>query len=120
MDEDDDVPQLSAHTLLALQEFMQEQGGQQVDDAADGAEQTPGDDSDVTLMSEDWRMSQFWYDDSTSACVADEVNHLASSRCTHFRVACIACPTLFVELRVCGPALLCIPFSFQGVLWASV
>jgi len=97
MDEEDDVPQLSAHTLLALQEFMQEQGDQQVDDAADGAEQTHGD-GDLTLLSEDWRMSQFWYDDATSACVAAEVNHLASSQ-SRFRVACIACPTLFVELR---------------------
>lgn len=95
------MPQLSAHALAALQEFMREHSVQPADDAVDGAEQHEGDGDgdDVTLLSEDWRMSQFWYDEATSACVAAEVSHLVASR-PPCRVACIACPTLFVELRV--------------------
>lgn len=92
MEEDDDLPQLSARTLQALQEYMREQAGQDEDGDGDG---------DVSLLSEDWRMSQFWYDEDTAATVASEVHHLASSN-AEFRVACIACPTLFVELKVGG------------------
>lgn len=94
MEEDDDIPQLSAHTLLALQEYMREQAGQDEDGEGD-------DKGEVSLLSEDWRMSQFWYDEDTAATVASEVHHLASSH-AEFRVACIACPTLFVELKVRG------------------
>ncbi|KAG0553352.1 hypothetical protein M758_12G004800 [Ceratodon purpureus] len=96
MEEDDDVPQLSAHALAALHEFMREHSAQPAEDAVNAAEHHEGD--DVTLLSEDWRMSQFWYDEATSACVAAEVNYLVASR-PQCRVACIACPTLFVELK---------------------
>ena len=99
MDDDDDVPQLSAHALAALQEFMHEHSAQPVDDAISVAQHHNGDGDDVTLLSEDWRMSQFWYDEATSASVAAEVNQLVASR-PECRVACIACPTLFVELMV--------------------
>lgn len=86
MEDDADVPQLSAHTLMALQEYLRDQAVE-----SDGGH---------PLVSEDWRMSQFWYDESTSASVAAEVHHLSSSSNIEFRVACIACPTLFVELKV--------------------
>lgn len=98
MEEDDEIPQLSAHTLLALQEYLREQAGQDEDGEADGDGDEKG---EVSLLSEDWRMSQFWYDEDTAATVASEVHHLASSN-AEFRVACIACPTLFVELKVRG------------------
>lgn len=97
MEEDDDMPQLSAHTLLALQEYLREQAGQDEDGEGDGDEK-----GEVSLLSEDWRMSQFWYDEDTAATVASEVHHLASSN-AEFRVACIACPTLFVELKKSYP-----------------
>ena len=87
MEEDDEIPQLSAHTLLALQEYLREQAGQDEDGEGDGDGDEKG---EVSLLSED-----------TAATVASEVHHLASSN-AEFRVACIACPTLFVELKVRG------------------
>ncbi|CAM6039545.1 unnamed protein product [Sphagnum compactum] len=91
-EDDDDVPRLSSHALQALQEYMLEQRGQEGE----------GDGEESGMVTEDWRMSQFWYDASTSACLAAEIHHLSASQ-PQFRVACIACPSLFVELKKSFP-----------------
>ncbi|KAG5283097.1 hypothetical protein AALO_G00038260 [Alosa alosa] len=66
-DSDDDVPQLSAATLAALQEFYDDQKmgqGQATDIYAVGA------------VEEDWGMSQFWYNEET-ATAASRGGHTA-------------------------------------------
>lgn len=94
LSEDDDTPVLSSHALSALKEFLSEQ--QSHSDAA-------GDDSEeVSLVSEDWRLSQFWYDSETAKTVAEEVLTLCSNG-VDSRVACIACPTLYAYLKKMDP-----------------
>jgi len=59
-DDDDGVPQLSADTMRALQEFYAEQESKQ--------------DTDID---EDWQLSQFWYDSVTGETLAKEALTLA-------------------------------------------
>ncbi|KAJ4705481.1 Protein-lysine N-methyltransferase [Melia azedarach] len=92
VNEEDDRPMLSSQALAALQEFLAEQN------------QTTENDTEshtVALVSEDWRLSQFWYDDVTAETVAEEVVSLC--RDSDSRVACIACPTLYAYLKKIGP-----------------
>ncbi|XP_033111991.1 EEF1A lysine methyltransferase 1-like [Anneissia japonica] len=79
MAEDDDVPQLSASTLAALQEFYQEQNELREID-----------------IQEDWQLSQFWYDDQTAGALASEVLDAAG---VNGKIACLCTPTLFKKLR---------------------
>ncbi|KAJ0966357.1 hypothetical protein J5N97_027495 [Dioscorea zingiberensis] len=97
VEEDDDTPMLSSRALEALKEFLSEQnsvgigtgGGEGV-----GAEE-------VSLVAEDWRLSQFWYDRVTAETVADEIRALCSSASS--RVACVSCPTLYAYLKQIHP-----------------
>ena len=54
-DEDDDMPALSAHALLALNEFLSAQTQQAKAPA------------EVAVVEEDWQLSQFWVPLSTSS-----------------------------------------------------
>lgn len=97
-DEDYDVPQLSAAALEALKEFLAEQQGPEPD-AGEG-------ESRVELVPEDWRLSQFWYDDRTARTLVEEVIRLASPSAgtgAAGAVACIACPTLYAYLKKSDP-----------------
>ncbi|KAH1042403.1 hypothetical protein AAZX31_09G096700 [Glycine max] len=90
---DDDEPALSSHTLAALKEFLAEQQQRGSDAAGE---------SEVSLVSEDWRLSQFWYSPETATTVAEEVLALCGGA-VHARVACIACPTLYAYLKKMDP-----------------
>lgn len=87
-DDEDDLPTLSSHALEALKEFLAEQN----QDAAEDSEE-------VSLVTEDWRLSQFWYDRRTAETIAAEVATLCET-IPSARVSCIACPTLYVYLKV--------------------
>lgn len=87
-EDEDDLPTLSSHALEALKEFLAEQN----QDAADDAEE-------VSLVAEDWRLSQFWYDRRTAETIAAEVAALCETIPSP-RVSCIACPTLYAYLKV--------------------
>lgn len=84
----DDIPRLSSHALAALQEFLADQN----------RSMESGEREAVALVSEDWRLSQFWYDAVTAETVANEVISLCGDSSS--RVACIACPTLYAYLKV--------------------
>jgi hypothetical protein len=97
--DDDDPPMLSSETLSALKEFLAQQNRSLVvepdpDNVENGEEQ----EEEVALVSEDWRLSQFWYDRETAETVAREV--LTLCQLSDSRVACIACPTLYAYLKV--------------------
>lgn len=93
--DDDEVPQLSAHTLAALQEFYTEQSQQQqkLIDAQEGQVK------DVEL-SEDWQLSQFWYDENTATRLAEEALRVAGD---HGRIACLSSPTAYKKIQKIKP-----------------
>ncbi|XP_068667084.1 uncharacterized protein [Aristolochia californica] len=90
--DDENPPMLSSHTLEALKEFLEEQKQQQ-----------NADDGEVVLVSEDWRLSQFWYDRETADTVATEVRNLSVSSSSP--IACIACPTIYAYLKKIDPSI---------------
>ncbi|KAF1878059.1 hypothetical protein Lal_00022768 [Lupinus albus] len=92
---DDDTPVLSSHALSALNEFLAEQ----LSNSA--ADSDAGETEEVALVSEDWRLSQFWYSAETARTVAEEVLLLCNG--VDSRVACIACPTLYAYLKKMDP-----------------
>ncbi|PKI42923.1 EEF1A lysine methyltransferase 1 [Punica granatum] len=98
-DEDDDPPVLSSHALAALQEFLSEQNQSPAPQTAEEEAE-----EDVALVSEDWRLSQFWYDRETAETVANEVLSLCVASGSPRRVACIACPTLYAYLKKIDPS----------------
>eukprot|EP00743_Colponemidia_sp_Colp-15_P005831 GILK01006266.1.p1 GENE.GILK01006266.1~~GILK01006266.1.p1 ORF type:complete len:235 (+),score=28.03 GILK01006266.1:38-706(+) len=84
MDEHDDRPELPADTQALLAQFLEAKQKQQ------SAENVTIDD----LFSEDWGLSQFWYDKHTSETLADEVLELANGA----RIACLSAPSVFRAL----------------------
>ncbi|KAK1644026.1 hypothetical protein QYE76_061831 [Lolium multiflorum] len=92
VEDDDERPQLSAAAALALREFLEQR-----------VEGEKGDGDKPELVAEDWRLSQFWYDDRTARELAAEVARLASSLPGAAAVACVACPTLYAYLKKTSP-----------------
>ncbi|XP_077977382.1 EEF1A lysine methyltransferase 1-like [Glandiceps talaboti] len=96
-DSDDDVPQLPADTLAALQEFyaVQAEKEEQIKSMLAGnvVEGTG-------VIDEDWQLSQFWYDEETATALAKEVLSVIGET---GRVACLCCPTLYQKLRELKP-----------------
>ncbi|GAV86126.1 N6-adenineMlase domain-containing protein [Cephalotus follicularis] len=99
-DSDDDTPTLSSQALAALKEFLAEQNSHSIPSTPPKTG-TESDNLIVSLVSEDWRLSQFWYQPETAHTVAQEVLSLCQD--SEFRVACIACPTLYAYLKKMGP-----------------
>ncbi|XP_062862207.1 EEF1A lysine methyltransferase 1 [Trichomycterus rosablanca] len=89
-DSDDEVPQLSAATLAALQEFYAEK---------EAGHTTVNSSYTVGAIKEDWRMSQFWYSDETALRLAEEAIHHAGKR---GRIACISAPSVYQKLKQLG------------------
>ncbi|VYS60789.1 unnamed protein product [Arabidopsis thaliana] len=101
--DDDDPLVLSSQALAALREFLADQN-KTVASTPPASSVAGGEESDkVELVTEDWRLSQFWYEPETAETVAEEVVTL-SQRIPGCRVACIACPTLYVFLKKKDPS----------------
>lgn len=96
-EEDDDPPMLSSQALEALKELLAEQNRTLLSDSGTSVGDKASEDA-VALVTEDWRLSQFWYDRETAETVAKEVHALCTSIDSP-SVACIACPTLYAYLK---------------------
>ncbi|XP_063831188.1 EEF1A lysine methyltransferase 1 isoform X1 [Ostrinia nubilalis] len=93
MEDDDDVPTLSADTFAALQEFYAEQQKRQ-----EIFTKLEADDKlkENVLFDENWQLSQFWYDEATVQALVKVIDRVISDG---GRVALISCPTLFVPVK---------------------
>ncbi|XP_062313657.1 EEF1A lysine methyltransferase 1 [Osmerus eperlanus] len=89
-DSDDDVPQLSAAALAALQEFYDEEKNGLAHSTV------PVDKYSVGAVEEDWGMSQFWYSDDTATRLAEELIHEAGEG---GRIACLSAPSVYQKLK---------------------
>ncbi|KAG6512992.1 EEF1A lysine methyltransferase 1-like [Zingiber officinale] len=98
-EEDDDPPALSSHALQALREFLSEQSSLSEAGGGEGG----GGSEEVRLVTEDWRLSQFWYDRETAETLVEEIRAL--HRSTSSPVACIACPTIYAYLKKIDPSI---------------
>eukprot|EP00250_Pteridium_aquilinum_P006279 c16229_g1_i2 orf=150-872(-) len=117
-DDEDDTPRLSAHTLAALQEFLSARDPAQNGDGDGDGElscrpedeyceaKTEEKDGVLSILPEDWRLSQFWYDQHTAHTVAQEL--LLLSKQLQSPIACISCPSLYVELKKSSEAEACL------------
>ncbi|XP_065160063.1 EEF1A lysine methyltransferase 1 [Atheta coriaria] len=93
-DSDDDVPQLSAETFLALQEFYNEE--EQRSAIQLEVSQIAKSDADID-MSEDWQLSQFWYD---SATIQTLVKIALESVGPSGNIALLSCPSLYKKMKL--------------------
>uniref|UniRef100_A0A0N5BIB4 Protein-lysine N-methyltransferase n=1 Tax=Strongyloides papillosus TaxID=174720 RepID=A0A0N5BIB4_STREA len=83
MNEDDDMPQLSAATLAALKEFLEEQKNI-----------VP---PETEPIPENWKMSQFWYDDETSNKLVNEAIEALGEK--GGKIGLVSSPTLMRFFR---------------------
>ncbi|XP_056417691.1 EEF1A lysine methyltransferase 1 [Hyla sarda] len=90
-DDDEDVPQLSAHTLAALQEFFSEQ--QEQESLKSGPDY---DKFAVGAVEEDWQLSQFWYSDKTALSLAKEAIEASGK---NGRIVCVSAPSVYQKLK---------------------
>ncbi|KAL0819376.1 hypothetical protein ABMA28_007495 [Loxostege sticticalis] len=93
MEDDDDVPSLSAETFAALQEFYAEQQKRQ-----EIFTKLEADDKlkENVLFDENWQLSQFWYDEATVQALVKVIDRTVPDG---GRVALVSCPTLFVPVK---------------------
>lgn len=93
MEDDDDVPTLSAETFAALQEFYSEQQKRQ--EILNKLEED-NKLSENIIFDENWQLSQFWYDEGTVQTLVKVVDRTVPNG---GRIALISCPTLFVPVK---------------------
>lgn len=104
-DEDGGAPALRPDTLAALQAFLAERDAAKAAEANEGTV-APG--GPVALAaSEDWQLSQFWYDEATSKMLAAELLLLAervraSSGRDTVTVAALSAPSAFKAVLAAG------------------
>ncbi|KFM61925.1 N(6)-adenine-specific DNA methyltransferase 2, partial [Stegodyphus mimosarum] len=88
---DDNDIQLSEHTLKALQEFYKEQEEKSL------SENTH---NNSILVEEDWKFSQFWYDETTAKTLARIALKAAGE---NGKIACVSCPSAYAQIKELHP-----------------
>ena len=97
-DDEDDMPQLSAETFSVLQEFYKEQEVKEQIVSDLNLSSSENKINELNAISEDWQLSQFWYDDVTAFDFASEVMRVAGGS-PEFKIACVSCPTLYMAIK---------------------
>lgn len=106
IEDDDYKPQLSADILELLQQHMREQAEQQerfeklrqlAEEKFDAINEEVDEKITMEYFTEDWQMSQFWYDDETAGAIASEMFDQTSESDV---VCCLSSPTAYVTARV--------------------
>ena len=98
-DDEDDMPQLSVETFSALQEFYKEQEvKEQIVNDLNLSSSENNQINGLNTISEDWQLSQFWYDEVTAFDFASEVMRVAGDS-SEFKIACVSCPTLYMAIK---------------------
>lgn len=92
MSESDDEPTLCPTTIAALQEFLQEK--EERDKLLSYSLRS--DPISGVSFEEDWQLSQFWYDESTTNTI---VKGAINSIPVDGKIALISCPTLYTQLK---------------------
>ncbi|GBP32383.1 EEF1A lysine methyltransferase 1 [Eumeta japonica] len=93
MEETDDIPQLSAETFAALQEFYAEQRKrEEIFSKLESDNKL----NENILFDENWQLSQFWYDEQTIQSLVKVVNNVINNG---NKVALVSCPTLFMPVK---------------------
>ncbi|KAF2200551.1 N-6 adenine-specific DNA methyltransferas-like protein 2 [Delitschia confertaspora ATCC 74209] len=98
IEDDDDIPQLSADTLAALQGFYAERDTKQkqFEDLKAKAEKEFEGKLSMEAFTEDWNASQFWYNGETATILAQQLLEGATSETT---IAVVSAPTAFVQIK---------------------
>ncbi|KAF2751664.1 hypothetical protein M011DRAFT_463174 [Sporormia fimetaria CBS 119925] len=96
--DDDEVLQLPADTLAALQEFYGERDSRQkqFEDLKTKAEDEFEGKLSMEAFTEDWNASQFWYNDETATTLARQ---LLDGAIDETRIAVISAPSAFIQLK---------------------
>ena len=114
-DDADGAPSLRADTLAALRAFLDER------DLAEAAAAREAEDTSASLLTtEDWELSQFWYDEETSRFLAAEVSRCAvdargarrADSTEDVVVAFLSSPSAYKALRAAG-----VPVGVRAVLF---
>ncbi|KAL8812363.1 MAG: hypothetical protein Q9200_001089 [Gallowayella weberi] len=98
-DDENDMPQLSADTLAILGDFYSEraQNEKQFEDLkAQKAQDRVEAPLSMTMFSEDWNASQFWYSDETAILLAEQ---LLKDSTKDTKVAVVSAPSVFVQIK---------------------
>lgn len=101
MDNDNDMPQLSADTLKLLQEFNQDKDAhtKQFEALKTHSENVFANGTEglsMDLFSEDWNQSQFWYSDNTARTLAQSLLDGCDGESA---IAVVSAPSVFVQLK---------------------
>uniref|UniRef100_A0A8D8XYY7 Protein-lysine N-methyltransferase n=2 Tax=Cacopsylla melanoneura TaxID=428564 RepID=A0A8D8XYY7_9HEMI len=95
-DSDDEVA-LSANTLKALNEFLTEKKEKEdmLKNVLDNNET-----GKIINFEEDWQLSQFWYDETTTQRLSEEAAQRIGNEGS---IALISCPTLYPKIKKLAP-----------------
>ncbi|KAL8702975.1 MAG: hypothetical protein Q9201_003836 [Fulgogasparrea decipioides] len=99
VEDDDDIPELSADTLAVLGDFYSErdENEKRFEDLRTQMELESREDMlSTTYFLENWNMSQFWYSEETATLLAKQ---LLEGVTADTRIAIVSAPSVFIQIK---------------------